>query len=125
MEWIIGLIVIWVIWRLLTGTARREATLKDSISRAYVASSRLNQNWIDTPIYWEAAERFAQDRGARISYDGSPSANFDMMIDGVKVSVTLLRNGMNGTTQVSARKKEDVIKEGEEFINSFINKHQN
>lgn len=125
MEWIIGLILIWIIWRLLTSTARREVTLKDSISRAYVASTRLNQNWIDTPIYWEAAERFAQDRGAHISYDGEPSANFYMMIDGEEISVTLLRNGINGTTQVSARKKEDVIKEGEKFINSFMNKHQN
>lgn len=123
MEWIIGIIIIWFVWRLLTGKDRREVTLKDAIGRAYVASSRLNQNWIDTPIYWEAAERFAQDRNAQMSYGDSPSANFKMMINGKEVFVTLLKNSINGTTSISARNQEDIIKDGESFINGLMNKH--
>lgn len=118
MEWIIGLILIWVVWRLLTATARREVTLKDAIGRAYVASSRLNQDWIYTPIYWEAAERFAQDRGAHISHDGTPSANFEMMINGTVVSVIFLKDGINGKTQICA-KEDDGSKERERIISIY------
>ena len=66
MEWIIGVIVVWVVWRLLTGKSRREAMVKDAIHRAYVANAQLGREWISTPIYWEAAEKFARDRGVRI-----------------------------------------------------------
>jgi hypothetical protein len=54
MEWIIGAIVVWILWRLITGKPRREATLQDAISRAFI-SNQHGQEWIKTPIYWDAA----------------------------------------------------------------------
>lgn len=123
MEWIIGLIVVWVVWRFLTGRARREATLKGAIHRAYIASTKLGQEWIDTPIYWEAAERFAQDRSADLYRDGSPAAHFNMLVNGEEVSVILMRNSMNGTTQVSARRKEDIINSGKAYIDELLKTH--
>lgn len=36
MEWIIGLVAIWVLWRLLTSKPRREYEIQDAINRAYI-----------------------------------------------------------------------------------------
>ncbi|MCC4275993.1 hypothetical protein [Marinomonas communis] len=108
MWWIVGLAVAWLLWRLLTGGARREATLKDAIGRAFIASSKLGRDWIDTPIYWEAAERFALDRGVRIDREYSPCAHLNMTLNGEEIAVILMRNDLDGTTQVYARRIEDV-----------------
>jgi hypothetical protein len=102
MEWVIGGIILWIVWRLLTGKSRREATIKDAIHRAYVANTQLDREWISTPIYWEAAEKFSIDRGVSI-YDAA--AHFDMKVNGDVVSVILMRNRMNGTTDVSVSVK--------------------
>lgn len=123
MEWIIGLIIVWVIWRLLTGEARREISLKDAIHRAYIANTRLGQGWIDTPIYWEAAEKFAQERGANESGGGYL---FDMLVNKEKVTVRFIKNYTNGTVTVSALGAEEfqqLIKrmETEELYNCGFN----
>lgn len=109
MKWLIVLIALWVVWRFITATPRREAMMKDAIGRAFIASDKLGQEWIDTPIYWEAAEKFATMREARMHNDGAPAAHFEMKVNGEEVSVILLRDSMNGRTKVSARKTADVI----------------
>ena len=120
MGWIIGLLIVWIIWRFLSGGARREAIIKDAIHRAYVASTQLNQKWINTPIYWEASERFALDRGVTIHGNNTtPAVNLDMIINGEQISVILMRD-MNGTTNVSARRTEDVVKDGKAYIDDLL-----
>lgn len=111
MWWIVGLVVVWLLWRLATSRARREYTIKDAIGRAYIANAKLGREWIDTPIYWEAAERFALDRGIRVKrYSGEPpSFSLDMRVNGEDVFVLMMRDQLNGTTSISAAKKEDVF----------------
>ncbi|BDX03095.1 hypothetical protein MACH16_18430 [Marinomonas pontica] len=111
MWWIVGLVVVWFLWRLATGRARREHTIKDAIGRAFIANTKLGRDWIDTPIYWEAAERFALDRGVEVKryYNEPPSFSLDMRVNGEDVFVLMMRDQLNGTTSISVAKKEDVF----------------
>jgi len=109
MEWLIGLFIVWVLWKLLTGQARREAILKKAIGDAFLFNAG---EVIYTEIYWEAAERFAQDRGAETNRweDGGYGISFEMLVNREKVSVTFTRNRMNGTVNLSVENTEQLRK---------------
>lgn len=96
MEWTVVIIIVWVIWRLLTAKARRAYVIQDAINRAYMAKKNDMNDWIDTPIYWEVAVKYARERGIN-SYD--TSIYIDTTINGKEVTATLMRSN-NGTTMV-------------------------
>lgn len=62
MEWIIGIIVVVLVWLFLTGKSRRESTMKKTITNCYLFSPA---HLTVTAVYWEAAERFGHDRGEK------------------------------------------------------------
>lgn len=51
-----------------------------------------------TPIYWEVAEKYTRERGIN-SFDDS-TIYLDFTRNGEKITVTLLRDNINGTTMV-------------------------
>jgi|GEM_PF-1619194 hypothetical protein len=88
---------------------RRYKLLKEAIENAFL----LNEGEIvSTSIYWEAAERFAQDHGAKTDRyaDGGQATSFKMMIHFQEVSITFTRDRVNGTVNISAENSEDQLK---------------
>jgi len=88
---------------------RRDKLLKEVIENAFL----LNEGeTVDTRIYWEAAEKFAQDRGAKIDRyeDGGQAASLKMMIHNQEVSVTLVRDRIDGTVCINAENLADQLK---------------
>jgi hypothetical protein len=84
MGWIVGAIVVWVLWTLMTRKPQREASLKGELSRAFISSTQLGQDSIKTPIYWGDAEKFALDMRAQLI---NGSYHFQMQISGEEVAV--------------------------------------
>ena len=86
MEWIIGLIVIWLIWRLLT-----QKRIKETISEKTIFNFFLNNpgEMINTKISWEDAKKFALER---------ESISFIMEINNEEVTVTMTKSRLNGKT---------------------------
>ena len=90
MEWIIGIIVLWIAWRLLTSKYRRELAMKQIIVDAYIHHE---SDIVYSKIYWEAAKRYAEDHGATIDkYFDEDSFNYDTYINEVKVHVYIARD---------------------------------
>ena len=97
MEWIIGLIVIWLIWRLLT-----QKRIKETISEKTIFNFFLNNpgEMINTKISWEDAKKFALERGGNLNLwdDGGESISFIMEINNEEVTVTMTKSRLNGKT---------------------------
>jgi len=90
MEWIIGIIVLWIVWKLLTSKSRRELVIKQIIVDAYIHHEG---EIVYSKIYWEAAKRYAEDHGATIDkYFDEDSFNYDTYINEVKVHVYIARD---------------------------------
>ena len=102
MEWIVLIIIVWVIWRLLTVKTRRAHEIQGAISRAYVANKNDTDGWINTPIYWEAAVKYAKEKGIDLHKrdDEDKSFHIDTSIKGEEISVIFMRNPRDGTTMV-------------------------
>lgn len=97
MEWIIGLIVIWLIWRLLT-----QKRIEETISEKTIFSFFLNNpgEMINTKISWEDAKKFALEREGNLNVwdDGGESISFIMEINNEEVTVTMTKSRLNGKT---------------------------
>lgn len=97
MEWIIGLIVIWLIWRLLT-----QKRIKETISEKTIFNFFLNNpgEMINTKISWEDAKKFALEREGNLNVwdDGGESISFIMEINNEEVTVTMTKSRLNGKT---------------------------
>jgi hypothetical protein len=90
MEWIIGIIVLWIAWKLLTSKYRRELAMKQIIVDAYIHHE---SEIVYSKIYWEAAKRYAEDHGATIDeYFHEDSFNYDTYINKVKVHVYIAKD---------------------------------
>lgn len=85
MEWIIGLVVIYLIWRIFFATATEESLIKKEISNASYISGELYH--ID--IFYSHCEDFAKRRNA---YGDGNSISFEMLIDGVKHTITFFKH---------------------------------
>lgn len=98
MEWIIGIIVVILGWLLITGKSRRESTMKKTIINCYLFSPG---QLTETAIYWEAAERFGQNIGAKTECTTSSyNIIFNMKINNDDVQVYITRN-LDGTALIS------------------------
>lgn len=98
MEWIIGIIVVVLVWLFLTGKSRRESTMKKTITNCYLFSPG---HLTATAVYWEAAERFGHDRGAKKGHmTGNYNIIFNMKINNDDVQVYITRN-FDGTALIS------------------------
>ena len=97
MEWIIGLIVIWLIWRLLT-----QKRIRKTISEKTIFNFFLNNpgEMINTKISWEDAKKFALEREGNLNVwdDGGESISFIMEINNEEVTVTMTKSRLNGKT---------------------------
>lgn len=106
MEWIIGIIVVVLVWLFLTANSRRESMMKTTIKNCYLFSPG---QLTETAIYWEAAERFAHDRGTKTEHMGSgQSVGFEMKVNNEIVQVYISRN-FDGTALISVE-NADIIK---------------
>ncbi len=70
---------------------------------------------ISTSIFWEASEKFAQNRGVIID-NNSSHIYFKMMIDNEELSVTFYKNKSNGTTDICVENREKALKKALESI---------
>jgi len=88
---------------------RRNRILMEAIDNAFLFNEGEN---VETRIHWEAAERFAQDKGAKTDRhaDGGQATSFEMMVHNQKVSVVFVRHGMNGTLIINAENSENQLK---------------
>ena len=97
MEWIIGLIVIWLIWRLLT-----QKRIEETISEKTIFNFFLNNpgEMINTKISWEDAKKVALEREGQLNVreDGGESISFIMEINNEEVTVTMTKSRLNGKT---------------------------
>ena len=97
MEWIIGLIVIWLIWRLLT-----QKRIEETISEKTIFIFFFNNQgeMINTKISWEDAKKFALEREGNLNVwdDGGESISFIMEINNEEVTVTMTKSRLNGKT---------------------------
>jgi len=108
-----GVSIIIYLFLMSRGEENREELIKEKIGLAYNTG-----NLEYTQIYWEAAERFAQDRGAEIKRweDGGESTSLTMSVDGDIVFVSFMRERSNGTVNISVEKKSDSLRELNERI---------
>ena len=97
MEWIIGLIVIWLIWRLLT-----QKRIEETISEKTIFNIFLNNpgEMINTKISWEDAKKFALEREGSLNVwdDGGESISCRMEINNEEVTVVMAKSRLNGKT---------------------------
>lgn len=108
-----GVSIIIYLFLMSRGEENREELIKEKIGLAY------NTGDLEyTQIYWEAAEKFAQDRGAEIKRweDGGESTSLTMSVDGEITLVSFMRERSNGTVNISVVKKSDALRELNERI---------
>jgi hypothetical protein len=76
-----------------------DKAIKKAVENAFL----IHGGYLETRIYWEAAERFAQDHGAKTDlYAFRQATSFKMMIHFQEVSITFTRDRINGTVNISA-----------------------
>ncbi len=82
-----------------------DKAIKKAVENAFL----IHGGYLETRIYWEAAERFAQDHGAKTDRyaDGGQATSFKMMIHFQEVSITFTRDRINGTVNISAENSEE------------------
>lgn len=89
MEWLIGIIVIYLIWRIFFAAATEEKLIKKEISNASYISGKMYT--ID--IFYSHCEDFAKRRNA---YGDGNSISFEMLIDGDKNKITFFKHERAG-----------------------------
>ena len=89
MEWLIGIVVVYLIWRLFFATATEESLIQKEIGNAWYISGEIYH--ID--IFYSYCEDFAKRRNA--SGNGN-SISFEMLIDGVKNKITFFKHERAG-----------------------------
>lgn len=89
MEWLIGLVVIYLIWRIFFATSTEESLIKKEISNASYISGEIYH--ID--IFYSHCEDFAKRRNA---YGDEYSKIFEMLIDGIRHKVTFFKHERKG-----------------------------
>jgi len=84
---------------------RRNKIINKAVDEAFLFNEGEN---VETRIHWEAAEKFAQDKGAKTDKhsDGGQAASFKMMMHNQEVSITFVRHRMNGTVIINAENSE-------------------
>ena len=76
-----------------------DKAIKKAVENAFL----IHGGYLETRIYCEAAERFAQDHGAKTDlYAFRQATSFKMMIHFQEVSITFTRDRINGTVNISA-----------------------
>jgi len=85
MEWIIGLIILYLIWRIFFASAAEEDLIKKEISNAYYNLGE--QYHVD--IFYSHCEDFAKKRNA---YGDADSISFEMLIDRVNHTITFFKH---------------------------------
>lgn len=89
MEWLIGIIVIYLIWRIFFATATEEKLIKKEISNASYISGEIYT--ID--IFYSHCRDFANRRNG---YETDNSISFEMLIDGVRHKITFFKHERSG-----------------------------
>lgn len=97
---------------------RRNKIITKAIDEAFLFNEGEN---IETRIHWLAAERFAQDKGAKIDRyaDGGQSTSFELTMHDQEVSVIFVRHRMNETVIINAENSE---KKSNRFKEKFLSK---
>lgn len=108
MEWIIGLIVVLIIWKLLIGKVREETISESTIRNIFLNSP---EEMINTKILWEDAKKFAQIRGGELNIweDGGESISYRMLINNEKVMVAMSKSRLNGKTTFISVLNSDIL----------------
>ena len=96
MEWIIGLIVVWLIWRFTIGKSRRNSIIQSAIEDAYINNEGQD---IKTNIYYEAGEKFAEDRGFK---GNGAYITVNVLVNGITVKASLHKSNMDGMMFINA-----------------------
>ena len=89
MEWLVGLIVVYLIWRIFFATGTEESLIKKEISNAsYICGEVYHLD-----LSYSYCKDFANRRKA---YENHNSISFEMLIDGEKHKVTFFKHERSG-----------------------------
>lgn len=74
--------------------------IQDAVNKAYAANKNDIDGWVNTPIYWQDAVKYAKERGIALHErdDEDESFDIDTSINGEEVSIIFMKNPKDGTT---------------------------
>lgn len=105
MEWVIGIIVFIVLWRIFTSPGAVKAIVEREILDAY----RIPNDIYYSTLMYERYRDYAISKGEKESIwdDGSRGVGFDVkLLNGKELSVIVTQNRRNGKANVSVEEKE-------------------
>jgi len=84
---------------------RRNKIISKAIEDAFLFNEGES---VETNIHWNTAEKYAQEHGGTTDKysDGGQTNFFKTIINNQKVSITLVRHRLNGTTVIHAENSE-------------------
>lgn len=119
MEWIIGIIVVFVIWKLLGNGPVSDAYIQKEIVNIYL--NKRNQ-WYSSNLSYENYRNYAiaRDNEEDIERDGGKSIVVEhKLLDGTVIKVLVLRNRRNGKADIIVKTIDDIRKEGKDLMEAY------
>lgn len=119
MEWIIGIIVVFVIWKLLGNGPVSDAYIQKEIVNIYL--NKRNQ-WYSSNLSYENYRNYAiaRDNEEDIERDGGKSITVEhKLLDGTVIKVLVLRNRRNGKADIIVKTIDDIRKEGKALMEAY------
>lgn len=110
MEWILGAIVIFIIWKILTKKKVENIISEETITNIFFNNPG---EMINTKIYWEDAKKFALEREGNLNTweDGGESISCIMEINNEEVTVTMSKSRQNGKTTFISVEKSKILEQ--------------
>ncbi len=88
MEWIIGVVVLFLIWRLFFANTSQSVLIDRDIHRAYLAE-KTGKIGVKSELDYTRCREYAMEKGAEERREnGKTSIDIEKMIDGVKHNVS-------------------------------------
>lgn len=119
MEWIIGIIVVFVIWKILGNGPVSDAYIQKEIVNIYL--NKRNQ-WYSSNLSYQNYRNYAiaRDNEEDIERDGGKSIAVEhKLLDGTVIKVLVLRNRRNGKADIIVKTIDDIRKEGKDFMEAY------
>ena len=119
MEWIIGLIVIYFIWRIFFAKGSTEFLIKDEILKIY---RDFPNEVVDSSLYYDDYLQYAKNRDVQENNWGNGNKSFTIfhnLHNGKKIAISITRNTMNNKAFIQISDEDKYYEKANDLFNKI------